>query len=95
MVLLKKKVRIIYLVYNGFKLTILKNGDIEKLEFERYNIEFKDQKYKEYNNFDKNTSNFIEDINDKDYLNLSYKFYDSFIFIFIFYFFYFYNLKKL
>ena len=61
--LLKKKEIIIYLVlYDGFKLTILNNGDIEKLEFERYNIEFKDQKFKEYNNFDKNTSNFIEDI---------------------------------
>ena len=41
---------------NGFKLTILQNGNIEKLEFERYNIEFKDQKYREYNNFDKNTN---------------------------------------
>jgi len=81
-------------LYGGFKLTILENGDIEKLEFERYNIEFKDQKYSEYNNLDKNTSNFIQDINDKNYLNLSYKFYDSFIFIFIFYFFYFYNLKN-
>jgi len=81
-------------LYDGFKLTILKNGDIEKLEFERYNIEFKDQEYSDYNNFDKNTSNFIEDITDKDYLNLTYKFYDSFIFILIFYFFYFYNIKN-
>jgi len=84
----------LFSLYGGFKLTILENGDIEKLEFERYNIEFKDQKYKDYNNFDKNTSNFIEDINDKDYLNLSYKFYDSFIIILIFYFFYYYNLKN-
>ena len=38
----------------------LENGNIEKLEFERYNIEFKDQEYKEYNNLDKNTSNFIK-----------------------------------
>ena len=95
MVLLKKEgANYLFSLYDGFKLTILENGDIEKLEFERYNIEFKDQEYKEYNNFDKNTSNFIEDINDKDYLNLSYKFYDSFIFIFIFYFFYSYNLKN-
>ena len=90
----KEGANYLFSLYSGFKLTILENGDIEKLEFERYNIEFKDQKYSEYNNLDKNTSNFIQDINDKDYLNLSYKFYDSFIFILIFYFFYFYNLKN-
>ena len=90
----KEGANYLFSLYGGFKLTILENGDIEKLEFERYNIEFKDQKYAEYNNLDKNTSNFIQDINDKNYLNLSYKFYDSFIFIFIFYFFYFYNLKN-
>ena len=90
----KEEANYLFSLLNGFKLTILKNGDIEKLEFERYNIEFKDQEYKEYNNFDKNTSNFIEDIKSKDYLNLAYKFYDSFIFILIFYFFYFYNLKN-
>ena len=90
----KEGANYLFSLYGGFKLTILENGDIEKLEFERYNIEFKDQKYTEYNNLDKNTSNFIQDINSKDYLNLSYKFYDSFIFIFIFYFFYFYNLKN-
>jgi len=84
----------LFSLYGGFKLTILENGDIEKLEFERYNIVFKDQKYSEYNNLDKNTSNFINDIIDKDYLNLSYKFYDSFVFICIFYFFYFYNIKN-
>ncbi len=90
----KDESKYLFSLTNGFKLTILKNENIEKLEFERYNIEFKDQEYNEYNNFDKNTSNFLEDIKDKDYLNLSYKFYDSFIFIIIFYFFYFYNIKK-
>ena len=73
---------------------MLKNGNIEKLEFERYNIEFQDQEYKEYNNYDKNTSNFFEDPKVEDYLNISYKIYDSLIFIFIFIFFYFYNIKK-
>ena len=90
----KEGANYLFSLYSGFKLTILKNGDIEKLEFERYNIDFKDQKYTGYNNFDRNTSNFIEDINNKNYLNLSYKFYDSFILILIFYFFYFYNLKN-
>ena len=55
----KEGANYLFSLYNGFKLTILQNEDIEKLEFERYNIEFKDQEYKEYNNFDKNTSNFV------------------------------------
>ena len=90
----KEGANYLFSLNNGFKLTLLKNGNIEKLEFERYNIEFKDQEFKKYNNQDKNTSNFFEDLEFEDYLNISYKFYDSFIFILIFCFFYFYNIKK-
>ncbi len=90
----KEKNKYIFNLDDGFKLTLLANGDIEKLEFASYNLEFEDKDFKEYNNFDKNTSNFFEDILLKDYLNLSYKFYDSLIFIIIFLFFYNYNLKK-
>ena len=73
---------------------MLKNGSIETLEFESYNIEFKDKEFKKYNNLDKNTSNFFEDFLSQDYLNLAFKFFDSFILIIIFIFFYLYNLKK-
>ena len=90
----KEGANYLFSLYSGFKLTLLDNGNIEKLEFEKYNINFKDQEYREYNNFDKNTSNFIEDISVKDFLNLSYKFYDSFVLLIIFYFFYFYNLRN-
>ncbi len=90
----KEKNKYIFNLDDGFKLTLLVNGDIEKLEFASYNLQFEDKNYKEYNNFDKNTSNFLEDIFSKDYLNLSYKFYDSLIFVIIFLFFYNYNLKK-
>ena len=90
----KEKNKYIFNLNDGFRLTLLENGDIEKLEFAIYNLQFEDKNFKEYNNFDKNTSNFLEDILFKDYLNLSYKFFDSLIFIIIFYFFYFYNLKK-
>ena len=90
----KEKNIYIFNLNDGFKLTLLENGDIEKLEFEIYNLQFEDKDFKEYNNFDKNTLNFLEDILFKDYLNLSYKFYDSLIFVIIFYFFYFYNLKE-
>jgi len=90
----KEKNKYIFNLDDGFKLTLLVNGDIEKLEFASYNLQFEDKDFKEYNNFDKNTSNFLEDILYKDYLNLSYKFFDSLIFVIIFLFFYNYNLKK-
>lgn len=90
----KEDNKYIFNLDNGFKLTLLKNGSIETLEFERYNIEFEDKEFKKYNNFDKNTSNFFEDFISQDYLNLAYKFFDSFILIIIFIFFYLYNLKK-
>ena len=77
----KEKNIYIFNLNDGFKLTLLENGDIEKLEFAIYNLQFEDKDFKEYNNFDKNTSNFLEDILFKDYLNLSYKFFDSLIFI--------------
>ena len=90
----KEKNKYIFNLNDGFRLTLLENGDIEKLEFAIYNLQFEDKDFKEYNNFDKNTSNFLEDILFKDYLNLSYKFYESLIFVIIFYFFYFYHLKE-
>tara|TARA_B100001250_G_C19694340_1_gene741796 strand:+ start:152 stop:1174 length:1023 start_codon:yes stop_codon:yes gene_type:complete len=90
----KEKNHYLFNLNNGFKITLLENGDIEKLEFAIYNLQFEDRDFKEYSNSDKNTSNFLEDILFKDYLNLSYKFYDSLILIIIFLFFYFYNLKK-
>ena len=55
---------------------------------------FRNHYQKKFSDFHKNTANFFEDLEVEDYLNLSYKFYDSFIFIFIFCFFYFYNIKK-
>ncbi len=92
--ILKKENKFLFNLEEGFKLTLLSNGNIEKLEFANYNIEFEDKDFREYNNYDKNTANFLEDILLKDYLNLSYKFFDSFILIIIFIFFYYYNIKK-
>ena len=66
----KEKNEYIFNLYDGFKLTLLENGDIEKLEFAIYNLQFEDRDFKEYSNSDKNTSNFLEDILFKDYLNV-------------------------
>ncbi len=79
---------------NGFKITLLENNKIEKLEFDSYNIEFKNEGYKEYNNFDKNTFNIYEDIKNNNFNNIIYKFTDSILFIVIVIFFYLINIKK-
>ena len=71
----KDKNKFLFNLENGFKITLLENGDIEKLEFNSDNLEFEDKDYKAYNNLDRNTSNFIQDILLKDYLNLLYKFF--------------------
>ena len=55
----KEKNIYIFNLNDGFKLTLLENGDIEKLEFAIYNLQFEDKDFKEYNNFDKNTSKLL------------------------------------
>ena len=87
---------------NGFKITILENSQIEKLEFDEYNLKIKDNSYRQYDNFDKNTFDVFDDIKNKNYLNVFYKTIDSLIFILIVIIFYFnnivvykYNLKSL
>ena len=78
---------------DGFKISIDENQQIEKLEFLNYvlGIDFKN-----INNsilVDKNTFTIFDDLNNKNYLNISYKVWDIFLIIFIILFFYRNNLK--
>ena len=84
----------IFKLINGFRVTILENNKIEKLEFENYNLEIKNSTYKKYDNFDKNTFNIFEDLNNKNYLNIVHKISDTFIVMLIILFFYFNNIKN-
>jgi len=79
---------------NGFKITIIDKNKIEKLEFDNYTLEIKNDSFREYKNFDKNTFNIYEDIKNKRYTNVIYKITDSFLFIFIIIFFYLVNIKR-
>ena len=78
---------------NGFRITLVENNKIEKLEFENYNLEIKNTTFKEYDNFDKNTFDIFEDIKSNDYLNILHKTIDSIMVLLIILFFYFNNIK--
>ncbi len=78
---------------NGFRITLVENNKIEKLEFENYNLEIKNTTFKEYDNFDKNTFDIFEDIKSNDYVNIFHKSIDSIMVLLIILFFYFNNIK--
>lgn len=78
----------IFQLNDGFKLSINKSNQIEKLEFENYVFKIDNKKEIEFNNFDKNTFTIIDDLNAKNFLNIFYKLSDVLFMILIFYFFY-------
>jgi len=85
--------KFIFNLINGFKITVLEKNKIEKLEFENYKLEIINNNFKIYDNFDKNTSSIIDDIENKDYLNIVHKITDTVIVLIIILFFYFNNIK--
>jgi len=85
--------KFIFKLINGFKITIVENNKIEKLEFENYKMDIINNNFKTYNNFDKNTFSIFDDIKNKNYLNIVHKITDTAIVIIIILFFYFNNIK--
>ena len=85
--------KFIFKLFNGFRITIVEKNKIEKLEFENYKLNIKNNNFKEYDNFDKNTFSIFDDIKNKDYLNIVNKIADTIIVILIILFFYFNNIK--
>ncbi|MBS57081.1 MAG: hypothetical protein CMP16_04330 [Rickettsiales bacterium] len=79
---------------DGFKITILSDNKIEKLEFNDYNLLIENKLFNKYDNYDKNTFDLFEDIKNKDYINIFYKFTDSLIIILIIILFYTNNIKN-
>ncbi len=78
---------------DGFKITLLENNKIEKLEFNNYTLEIINNSFQRYDNFDNNTFDIFEDIINKNYINILYKIADSIIVIFIIVFFYLNSVK--
>ena len=83
-----EKNKYIFQLNDGFKLSINKSNQIDKLEFENYVFKIDNKKEIEFNNFDKNTFTIIDDLNAKNFLNIFYKLSDVLFMILIFYFFY-------
>ncbi len=93
-IILQKSNKFIFELINGFKLTIMDNNEIEKLEFENYSLKIPNNSYKKYDDFDKNTLSIFDDIKKKNYVNIFYKFIDSTIVLLIVYFFYINNIRN-
>ena len=89
----QNKNKFIFKLRNGFKITLIEKNKIEKLEFENYKLELINNNFKSYHNFDKNTFNILDDLKNKDYLNIVHKITDSIVIIIIILFFYFNNVK--
>ncbi len=78
----------IFQLNKGYKISINNENEIEKLEFENYVLKIKNENNLKFNNYDRNTITIFEDIKNRNYLNISFKFYDIFIAALIIYFFY-------
>ena len=83
----------IFNLIDGFKISLIEEDKIEKLQFKNYNLKIKNAKYRKFDNFDKNTFNIFEDLENKNYLNITHKSSDIIFVVLIILFFYFINLK--
>lgn len=79
----------------GFKISIDKNNQIEKLEFLNYVLKIENKNINNDDIIDKNTNTIFDDIHTKNYLNITFKILDIFLIIFVFLLFYINNLQKI
>ena len=80
---------------NGFKLSIDKHKQIEKLEFLNYILKVENTNINIVKVDDKNTLTIFDDLKNKNFLNISFKFLDIILIVYILIFFYLNNLKKI
>ncbi len=82
-------------LYDGFKISIDEKKQIEKLEFLNYILKVENNNIVLGKNIDKNTFTIFDDINKKNYLNITFKFLDVILILYILFFFYINNLRKI
>ncbi len=80
---------------NGFKLSIDKQKQIEKLEFQNYILKVENNNINIVRVDDKNTLTIFDDLKNKNFLNISFKLLDIILIVYILIFFYLNNLKKI
>ena len=89
----EKNQKLIFNLINGFKLSFVDN-EIEKLEFDNYNLDFPLKNKSIYNNIDKNTQTIIELIKQREFKHIIEKFFDTIVLLTVIILFYFNNIKK-
>ena len=92
-IIYSEKNKYIFDLNNGYKLNIL-DQEIEKLEFEKYKIEFPSQNNNSYNNYDINTLTIRNLIEQKEYRSIFDKVIDTLLLLTLIIFFYYYLIKK-
>ena len=80
---------------NGFKISIIEDKQIEKLEFLNYILKIDHKNINSVEVVDKNTFTIFDDYKTKNYLNISFKILDIILIIYIIVFFYRNNLKEI
>ena len=80
---------------NGFKISIDNNKQIEKLEFLNYILKIDNNNKNKNEISDKNTFTIFNDLESKNYLNISFKLLDIILIFYIIFLFYKNNLKKI
>ena len=80
---------------DGFKISIDKNEQLEKLEFLNYILNIDHKNISSGEVVDKNTFTIFDDYKTKNYLNISFKFIDIILIIFVIFFFYKNNLRDI
>ena len=90
--IINKDGKIIFNLFDGFKLTFL-NNENEKLEFQNYKLEFLLSNIPEYKIFDKNSQTIVNIIENKNYSMITEKIFDFIVLLVIILFFYNFNIK--
>ena len=80
---------------DGFKISIDKNKQIEKLEFKNYILKIDRKKVNNGEIIDKNTFTIFDDIRSKNYINISFKVLDIILILYVIYLFYTNNLVNI
>ncbi len=80
---------------DGFKISLDENKQIEKLEFQNYVLKIENKNVSINKDIDKNTFTIFDDVNLKNYLNISFKIIDIILVFLILFIFYINNLKKI
>ncbi len=80
---------------DGFKISFNQETQIEKLEFQNYILNIKSNSKNNNIAVDKNTFTIFDDLNAKNYLNITFKFIDIVLIIFVISIFYTNNLKRI